>query len=246
VAALPQYYTSSPHLPHPGPTAPNPGQDRALALPKPRFLQRHKKDTPKHGEGVDPRLGEAMAKIQELQQTIAHMNEKHLMEIHDINRNTQQELQRHEDLYASTKQLLDDRSKELVIAQQFLTTTDSLAEADVIRMVKGINEEILQTAALLGETGNLSNTPRLQPEAGFEETLASQTDLPTVHKIILKFLHESRRTPDPSLALQIAVQAYLASSCERIVSVWHQDSDAVFREVYQSVRQTSEPVYDSF
>jgi hypothetical protein len=188
-----------------------------------------------------------MAKIQDLQQTIAYMNGKHLLEIRDINSNAQLELQRHQDQLASTKQLLDDRSKELAIAQQFLTTADSLAEADVIRMVKGINEEILQTAALLGETGNLSDTPRLQPEAGFEETLASRTDLPTIHKTILKFLHESRRTPDPSLALQIAVQAYLASSCERIVSVWHQDndSDAAFRAVYKSVRQTSEPVYNS-
>jgi hypothetical protein len=220
-----------------------------MGLPKPRLFQRQKKDTPnpKHGEGADPRVGEAMAKIQDLQQTIAYMNGKHLLEIRDINSNAQLELQRHQDQLASTKQLLDDRSKELAIAQQFLTTADSLAEADVIRMVKGINEEILQTAALLGETGNLSDTPRLQPEAGFEETLASRTDLPTIHKTILKFLHESRRTPDPSLALQIAVQAYLASSCERIVSVWHQDndSDAAFRAVYQSVRQTSEPVYNS-
>jgi hypothetical protein len=164
-----------------------------MGLPKPRLFQRQKKDTPnpKHGEGADPRVGEAMAKIQDLQQTIAYMNGKHLLEIRDINSNAQLELQRHQDQLASTKQLLDDRSKELAIAQQFLTTADSLAEADVIRMVKGINEEILQTAALLGETGNLSDTPRLQPEAGFEETLASRTDLPTIHKI------PARVSPDP-------------------------------------------------
>jgi hypothetical protein len=171
------------------------------------------------------------------------MNEKHFMEICDIHRNTQQELQHHQDQHTSTKQLLADQTNDLVVVQQLPVTGDTLTEADVIRMVEGINEEIVQTATLLWETGNLSNTPRLQPEVGFEEP---QTDLPIIHNTILKFLHESRRTPDPSLALQIAVQAYLANSCERIVSVWHQDkdSDAAFREVYQSVWQTSEPVYN--
>jgi hypothetical protein len=72
-----------------------------MGLSKPKYLQRSKKDNPKHGEG---------------------------------------ELQCSQDQYTSTKQLLDNWSKELVIAQQFLTTADSLSEVDVIRMVKSINE----------------------------------------------------------------------------------------------------------
>ena len=221
---------------HRTPTAPNGGPERPTMLARAgKLLQKtNKKDATKHEERVD--LRRSLKQLQEQQ-------EKQTAQLHELRRRFEvqaRELHHSREEYASTKQLLDDRTKELAIAQQFLTTADSFAEADVIRIVERINEEILQTAALLGET--LPNATRRQPEP---ENDAWHAHHHVVDKNTLKFLHDSRNTADPSLVLQIAVQTYLARSCARIASAWHQQDNVrndAFKEVYQMMRQTSEPL----
>ena len=229
------------------PTAPNGAPERTTMLGRAlggKLLHKgNKKDATKHGERVDPRgLDEAEA---HLRQSIKQQQEQQTAQLHELHRQIQaqaRELHHSREEYASTKQLLDDRTKELAIAQQFLTTADSVAEADVIRIVGRINDEILQTAALLAET--LPHATRRQPEPDIEND-AWHAHAHVVDTNILKFLHDSRKTPDPSLVLQIAVQTYLASTCARIASAWHPQDDirnAAFKEVYQVMRQTSEPL----
>jgi chromosome segregation ATPase len=50
-----------------------------------------------------------------------------------------------------TKELLDARSKELSGAQSFLSTADRLSEAEVLGIVRDLNENIFQVAAKLTE-----------------------------------------------------------------------------------------------
>ena len=49
--------------------------------------------------------------------------------------------------YTETSALLDTRTSELKGAQAFLTKADSVAGADVVRMVEELDAEILQTTA---------------------------------------------------------------------------------------------------
>ena len=56
-----------------------------------------------------------------------------------------------EDELARTKELLSARSTELSGAQSFLSTTDRLSEAEVLGIVRDLNENIFQVATNLGE-----------------------------------------------------------------------------------------------
>ncbi|KAF9783737.1 hypothetical protein BJ322DRAFT_1066836 [Thelephora terrestris] len=56
-----------------------------------------------------------------------------------------------EDELTRTKELLDARSKELSGAQSFLSTADRRSEADVLGIVRDLNENIFQVAANLTE-----------------------------------------------------------------------------------------------
>jgi hypothetical protein len=64
---------------------------------------------------------------------------------------------------------------------------------------------------------------------------------------IRQFIYNSRNTPNPSLALQIAFQGYLTSCCARIVGYWHPDGmlNSVFEDLYEAMRLTGE-VYGTY
>jgi hypothetical protein len=56
-----------------------------------------------------------------------------------------------EDELARAKELLSARTKELSGAQSFLSTTDRLSEAEVLGIVRDLNENVFQVAANLTE-----------------------------------------------------------------------------------------------
>jgi hypothetical protein len=62
-----------------------------------------------------------------------------------------QRIQALEDELTRTNELLDARSKELSGAQSFLSTADRRSEADVLGIVRDLNENIFQVAASLTE-----------------------------------------------------------------------------------------------
>ena len=136
---------------------------------------------------------------------------------------------------ASTTQLLDTRTKEWHIAQQFLTTADSLTEADVVRMVTRLNSENFQFA------GQLAND--LSPDArrNTPSTVTRET-AQALGTELLKVLHDSRAAADPSAVIQVAVQAVLVNACTRMISSWHSSNsfDRNIKILYETLQHDGE------
>jgi myosin heavy subunit len=148
-----------------------------------------------------------------------------------------QDLQRLKEEHATMKDLLEAQAAELSTARQFLSQTDPVSDAEVMQIVDSLNAEILQTSAILSES--LPHTTRLLAETTYDKSRASRTYISGVDMAIRQLVYDSRNTPNPSLALQIALQAYLTSCCTAIIGCWHSDQflNSVFEDLYDGMRQ---------
>jgi hypothetical protein len=133
--------------------------------------------------------------------------------------------------------LLASRTRELTVAQRFLTTADSLPGADVIQMVKKLNNDILQCAAHLADT--LPKTARIEPTDSAKVDVA-YTRVWELGPGIFELLKSHRHKVDPSVTLQIAFQTCLIHSCAYVIGSWHNDekSNTAFKSLYYELRHT--------
>ncbi|KXN92815.1 hypothetical protein AN958_05792 [Leucoagaricus sp. SymC.cos] len=109
---------------------------------------------------------------------------------------------------------LEQVTKELALAQRFLSTVDTVSEADVVRALEALNEEIFQLTSVVADEIQLEEAEPLSPDR--LETLRSRiTALGPV------FLDEVRdKHLENSLAIQIGWQAILVHWCSEIIDAW--------------------------
>ena len=136
---------------------------------------------------------------------------------------------------ASTTQLLETRTREWHIAQQFLTTADSLTEADVVRMVTRLNSENFQFAGQIANGLSPDDRRNMSSPVTPEAAQALGTEL-------LDLLHDSRLAADPSAVIQVAAQAVLVNACIRMISSWHSHNafDGNIKFLYEKLRHAGE------
>ena len=209
-------------------------------------LQEKQNDQLKMMQGVLQHAEATARELRALREEHANTKQQQAMqdmEMQAIQRQVEaktQELQQLRAEQASTKELLETQTAELATARQFLSQTDPVSEEEVVQMVETLNTDILHTAATLSES--LPHTTRLLAETSYDKSRASRTHLSGADGAIRQFVYNSRNTPNPSLALQIALQAYLTTCCTRIVGYWHPDEllNSVFDDLYEGMRQASE------
>lgn len=89
----------------------------------------------------------AKERIAELDAKVEDMTKTH----REALKRRDQRIRAVEDELAQTKELLAARSTELTRAQSFLSTKDRLSEAEVLGIVRDLNENVFQVAAKLSE-----------------------------------------------------------------------------------------------
>lgn len=124
--------------------------------------------------------------------------------------------------HAQTVTLLDARTTELKGAQAFLTKADTTSGADVVRMIEGLNGEILQMSAFVADHFEFKH-PKLY--TANEEVQAASTRLAElIGPKMVELLATMEHAQDP-LVIQLACQAATAAYCRYIVMSWDIDDE---------------------
>lgn len=129
-------------------------------------------------------------------------------------------------------------TKELAVAQKFLSTADSLSQTDVVRAAEDINEEIFQLTSILADKIQLADK-RLNAElqARFRGKISALGPAFLDGIIPLQL--------DDPLAIQIGWQAILANWCCHIIKTWvlkdldQEGINKVINDVYQGILKQS-------
>ncbi|CAA7260331.1 unnamed protein product [Cyclocybe aegerita] len=142
-----------------------------------------------------------------------------------------------------TKALSDTRGKELIGAQAFLTKADSLSISDVVQKVEGLNEEIFQAAASLGEciTRRKYGLTEVQLGECFQR-VSSLIGAPLA-SIIVEESHKSEEEPANPLLVQVVLQVFLANFCVRKIRAWTPDDATIntfLKQTYEGIRDNEE------
>ncbi|KIM76592.1 hypothetical protein PILCRDRAFT_34404, partial [Piloderma croceum F 1598] len=141
--------------------------------------------------------------------------------------------------YTETSALLDTRTSELKGAQAFLTKADSVAGADVVRMVEGLDAEILQTAAFMADHfvfdgGKQDMNDEVHEAVGrLGELLGPR---------MVDLLGSTDHAHDPTL-IQLACQATIAAYCRYIIVSWDFDDihyDQFLKDIYATVHEAED------
>ena len=171
------------------------------------------------------------------QQELKEMSNKYEEAVHAV-----WELNHLRHTHAETLALLETRTKELTVAQQFLTTADSIPGADVIRMTAKLNSEITQYTASLAD-----RLPARQPPGSDAHESKGTGDAAFSYKGwkesgVSHLLEAARVATDPSIAVQTAMQACLVNLCTHIINLWFHDDNVsieqAFQGLYDMLRQT--------
>ncbi|KAI0941760.1 hypothetical protein AcW1_003560 [Taiwanofungus camphoratus] len=118
--------------------------------------------------------------------------------------------------HSRTRALLETRTLELQDAQQYLTTTSSLSDSDVLRLIEGLNSQIFQTAARIADSVHFDCSLRVQDSAA-EDANARVGRLigPKMIETLKSFQHR-----DDPVCIQIALQASLVTFSRWIIAAW--------------------------
>jgi hypothetical protein len=140
--------------------------------------------------------------------------------------------------YSDTTALLDIRTSELKGAQAFLTKADTVAGADVVRMVEGLDAEILQTAAFIADHF-VFDEKQVMTEEVHEATgrLAER-----LGPRIVDLLGSTEHAKDPTL-IQLACQAIIAGLSRSIILSWDfedENYDQFLAHIYATVHEAGE------
>ena len=145
-----------------------------------------------------------------------------------------QRIQKLEGELARTNELLAARSKELSAAQPFLSTTDRKSEADVLGIVRSLNENIFQIAANLTEEWEKlrsSRRDRFEPSKEDMNTLSQSLGSALVYKA-------RYRIP---VGLTFLIQTCLCDFATCITSSWTNNKElSILGSVYQHLSASGE------
>jgi len=131
---------------------------------------------------------------------------------------------------------------ELAVSQRFLSTADSLSEAEIIRDMEALNEEIFQLAAIAADKIHLHERRYLTDEesAKCREQIGHHILSPGFMALVV-----SKKLQD-TLALQMGWQAILTRLCHGIIRKWDfKDSrvDWDIRRMYKRISSHSKAHY---
>jgi hypothetical protein len=141
------------------------------------------------------------------------------------------------------QELLELRTAELKGAQAYLTKADQLSNAEVVKLVEGLNAEILQTAAAIAEELSIAEK-NIDVDAKEQESDDMRHAYARTEEMIgsraTELLKASEHHEDPIL-VQIAVQASFARYTHWMISSWafeSPDDEQMLSEIYERVRET--------
>jgi hypothetical protein len=140
--------------------------------------------------------------------------------------------------HSQTTALLETRTAELKGAQAFLTKADSTAGADVVRMVEGLDAEILQTAAFMADHFVFEEKQNMTDEV--QEAVNRIAEL--LGPKIVDLLGTTEHANDPTL-IQLACQATTIAFCRWTILSWdfdEPDYDQFLQHIYMTVQQAGE------
>lgn len=175
--------------------------------------------------------GQAQAMIGTLEDTIRRQRQEakaSRAEVADVNNRME-----------STLRLLESRTQELKGAQAFVTKADSYSGADVIALVKSLNEEIFQLSAFMTDDLPMSgDVPPTGDEHMIEEKNLGQYLGARLCIALVSMVHAD----DPT-ALQFALQCFLARASKHIIGTWTvDDSLPDILTLYGKVRDEGEDI----
>ena len=130
---------------------------------------------------------------------------------------TKHELARTKVELEKTNELSTARSAELAKAQTFLSTTDRISEAEVLGIVRDLNENIIQLAANLADEWGRIRSP--QPNS---KTIFTKQELDALMQLHGRTLVHRVRNRDPP-AVAFLVQSCLCYAVTQITLGWRRD-----------------------
>ena len=145
-----------------------------------------------------------------------------------------QRIQAMTDLLTRTEELLATRSTELAGTQSLLPTTNRLSEAEVLGIVRDLNENVFQVAANLTEEWEKLESSQ---SSGFTVT---QDDIDALSRFYGSALIQQALNRNPA-AVTLLVQSCLCHIVMQITSWWRRDQElATLGSVYQSLSASGE------
>jgi hypothetical protein len=162
----------------------------------------------------------AKERIAELEDKIEDISKAHRV----ATRKQDQRIRAVEDELARTKELLAARSTELSGAQSFLSTTDGISEAEVLNLVRDLNENIFQVAANLTEEWEIYKPSK--------DSKITKEDVDPFSDLYGPALICHVLEKDPA-AVTFLLQSCLCDLTTQITSSWRRDHDDDFGYVYQ-------------
>ena len=161
------------------------------------------------------------------------------------NQNLEGELQKTKAEQRGSIELLRIRTAELKGAQAFLTKADVLSGAEVIKLVEELNEEILQTAAVMAESFTVDQKKIEAKDGESEETSKVYVRAGEILGYrMAELLRTSEHYEDPIL-IQMGLQTAMTGYTHWVISSWCFESpedERMLSEVYARVRETGKCV----
>ncbi|EKM81361.1 hypothetical protein AGABI1DRAFT_113016 [Agaricus bisporus var. burnettii JB137-S8] len=143
----------------------------------------------------------------------------------------------------SQRRKLREISKELELAQKFLSTADSLSQADAVREMERLNEEILQLTSIMAYEYLQIGEKKLPTKKGQGILLRRSPLIRNLGGSINLIMAEN--LVDTS-AIQIGWQSILVNWCSNLIQEWvleHMgfDFDSCFLNMYQHISSKNDP-----
>jgi hypothetical protein len=166
----------------------------------------------KNFEELEKRAGEEVATLRETKKKVQRELEVALKAMEEAKR----DLKHLRTANKNMRHLLDARTSELRDAQAYLSKTDSLAHADVQRMVENLNSQIFQLSALL--TDSFTFVESRQQHVDFRASCdkVNQYLGPPTTALLLDTLHA-----DDPIWVQVVLQAMGTMYAGSIIGAWN-------------------------
>ncbi|KXN86014.1 hypothetical protein AN958_10571 [Leucoagaricus sp. SymC.cos] len=212
---------------------PEPRPDAHIRRPRPfsiRVRERWSKYFD-HEPAPDPELDRLQTEVEQLRETERALKDRFEeleAEIETIEKKLSQRESQREEL----KQI----TKELAVAQRFLSTADSLSQAEVVRAMETLNEEIFQLTSILADRIQVEKK-KLQPSERLE---MFRSRIPSLGLAFLEVV-EAKDLED-NLAIQIGWQATLAYWCSEVIGAWvvadlgREEVNGEMKEIYKGIK----------
>jgi len=146
--------------------------------------------------------------------------------------------------YEEAKSLSETRGKELLGAQVFLTKADALSMSELIQKVEGLNDEIYQAAASLGEhivQKKAEPSEQAQHSSDDKSVVTALLGSPLC-KVLRSCAKQTEEGINP-LLVQITLQAFFVIFCIHRIGSWSPANlgfDAALGELYEKIWSSSD------